>query len=54
MFRGEYDALNGEETYMYGIAAVMDLIAHEAGHDEFQDIFVSNKLKSEEQKHENK
>lgn len=52
LFRGIYNAKNGDDTYIYGIAAVMDLIAYEAGRDDFQDIFVQNILKSKEQEHE--
>ena len=39
MFRGYYDASNGNEQLMYGIATVMERIAHEAGGETFEDIF---------------
>lgn len=53
LFMGRYDAINGDDNYMYGIAAVMDLIAYEAGCDDFQDVFVQNLLKSKEREHGN-
>lgn len=52
LFRGRYDAKNGDDNYMYGTMAVMQLIAHEAGRDDFQDIFVQNLEKSREKENE--
>lgn len=37
MFRGSYDARNGNEHYMYGISSVMENIAWNAGGDELVD-----------------
>lgn len=37
MFRGSYDATNGNEHYMYGISAVMESIAWNAGGNELVD-----------------
>ena len=37
MFRGCYDARNGNEDYMYGISTVMESIAWRAGGDELID-----------------
>lgn len=45
MFRGVYDARNGDESFMYGIQTVMENVAHGAGEDEyelFNDIFLDN------------
>ena len=39
MFCGHYDAKNGNEQFMYGIATVMERIAHEAGGETFGNIF---------------
>lgn len=40
MFRMEYDAKNGNEHFMYGIATVMDFVADKAGReDEYTRIF---------------
>jgi hypothetical protein len=33
MYRGSYDARNGDEDFMYGIASVMESIAYYAGGD---------------------
>ncbi len=37
MFRGSYDARNGDEHYMHGISSVMETIAWRAGGDELVD-----------------
>jgi len=37
MYRGSYDARNGDEHYMHGIACVMESIAWRAGGDELAD-----------------
>lgn len=51
LFRGRYDALNGDEHYMYGVSSVMESIAYhvsdEVG-DDFSDKFIKNMLRSEE------
>lgn len=47
---GEYDAKNGNEQYMHGIAMVMEWIAHrvsEADGDAFSDLFIKNMMESE-------
>jgi hypothetical protein len=49
MFRGEYDAKHGEESFMYGIATVMEYLAAKVGEDFYQevsDIFAKNMVKS--------
>lgn len=49
MFRGEYDAKHGEESFMYGIAIVMEYLAAKVDEDfcqEVSDIFVKNMTKS--------
>lgn len=49
MFRGEYDAKHGEESYMYGIATVMAYLAAKVDVDfcqEVSDIFAKNMVKS--------
>lgn len=49
MFRMEYDAKNGNEHYMYGIATVMDFVADKAGReDEYTRIFNDGLNKSYE------
>lgn len=49
MFRGEYDAKHGEESFMYGIATVMEYLAlkvDEGFYQEVSDIFAKNMAKS--------
>lgn len=49
LFRGEYDAKHGEESFMYGIATVMEYLALKVGEDFYQevsDIFAKNMVKS--------
>lgn len=49
MFSGIHDATNGDKSFMHGVGVVMDYIAYEAGKiDEFDEIFYSNLIKSEE------
>lgn len=51
LFIGEYDARNGDEHFMYGIATVMESIAYRVGDDvgdAFSDLFTRNMIKSEE------
>ena len=33
---------------MYGVSAVMNYIAYKAGHEDFEDTFVANMIKSKE------
>ncbi len=48
MFKGVYDAKNGNISFMNGIACVMEVIANDAGcYDEFCELFSDNILKSE-------
>lgn len=47
MFKGIYDAVNGNISFMNGVACVMEVVADGAGqYDEFCDIFSDNILKS--------
>lgn len=51
LFIGEYDARNGDEHFMNGIATVMESIAYHAGDDvgdAFSDLFTKNLIESEE------
>ena len=48
LFTGKYDALNGSEEFMYGVSSVMNYIAYKAGHEDFEDTFVANMIKSKE------
>ena len=48
LFKGIYDARNGNIYFMNGIATVMEVIADDAGcYDEFCELFSDNILKSE-------
>ena len=51
LFVGKYDAKNGNEHFMNGIACVMESIAYHAGEDigdEFSDEFTRNLIASED------
>ena len=51
MFRGEYDAKNGSESFMYGIATVIEYLASLADDtfcQEVSDVFTHNMVKSQE------
>ena len=51
MFRGEYDAKNGDESFMYGIATVMEYLAScvdDIFYQEISDVFIHNMAKSQE------
>lgn len=51
LFRGKYDARNGDEHFMHGIATVMESIAYHAGDDvgdAFSDLFTKNLIESED------
>lgn len=51
LFTGKYDARNGDEHFMNGIATVMESIAYHAGDDvgdAFSDLFTKNLIESEE------
>lgn len=50
LFRGIYDAANGNKKYMYGISTVMEFIAYHAGddiYDKFSNEFTENMIASE-------
>lgn len=47
LFRGEYDAKNGSDKFIYGVETVMESIAFEAGYfDECSELFSKNIKKS--------
>ena len=51
MFRGEYDAKHGNESFMYGIATVIEYLASLADdtfYQEVSDAFTHNMVKSQE------
>ena len=51
MFRGEYDAKNGNESFMDGIATVMESLASlvdDTFCQEISDVFIRNMVKSQE------
>ena len=51
MFRGEYDAKNGSESFMYGIATVMEYLASYVDDTFYQSVsdgFTRNMVKSQE------
>ena len=51
MFRGEYDAKHGNESFMYGIATVMESLARlvdDTFYQEVSDTFTHNIVKSQE------
>lgn len=48
MFRGEYDAKHGNESFMYGISTVMEYLASRVGDAFYQgvsDVFTHNMVK---------
>ena len=49
MFRGEYDAKHGSESFMYGVAIVMEYLATKVDEDfcqEVSEVFAKNMVKS--------
>ena len=48
LFTGKNDASNGSGEFMDGVSAVMNYIAYKAGHEDFEDTFVANMIKSKE------
>lgn len=49
LFRGHYDAQNGNENFMYGISSVMESIAYHVDDDTanaFSDLFTKNLVES--------
>ena len=54
LFRGEYDAKNGSESFMYGISIVMEYLAScvdDTFYQSVSDIFTHNMVKSQEKIH---
>ena len=54
MFRGEYDAKHGSESFMYGIATVMEYLAScvdDTFYQKVSDTFTHNMVKSQEKNH---
>ena len=54
MFRGEYDAKHGNESFMNGIATVMEYLASLADdtfYQEVSNVFTHNMVKSQEKIH---
>ena len=55
MFRGEYDAKHGNESFMNGIATVMEYLASlvdDTFCQEVSDIFTHNMIKSQDEEEE--
>ena len=53
LFKGIYDAKNGNENFMYGICTVMEAIAYSIDDktgDSFSELFMNNIIKSEERR----
>ena len=48
LFCGIYDARNGNDSFIYGISTVMESIAYKAEDEDFDDLFMSNIIKSQE------
>lgn len=48
LFCGIYDARNDNDSFMYGISTVMESIAYKAEDEDFDDLFMSNIIKSQE------
>ena len=54
MFRGEYDAKHGSESFMYGIATVIEYLASltdDTFCQEVSDVFTHNMVKSQKKIH---
>ena len=54
MFRGEYDAQHGTESFMYGIATVMEYLAAKVDEDFYQEVsdaFTKNMVQSLDKAH---
>lgn len=50
VLRGKYDAVNGNEQFMYGVSTVMEMIAYSVNEktgDSFSEMFFKNMEKSE-------
>lgn len=51
LFKGRYDAVHGNESFMYGISTVIEFIAHHVSNkaeDKYSNLFMNNMVKSEE------
>lgn len=49
LFVGRYDAMNGDEHFMYGISTVMEYIAHQVSEEDgynFSEMFNNNLIES--------
>ena len=46
LFCGIYDAINGDEHFMYGVSTVMEAIANYAGDEQFKQMFIENMVRS--------
>lgn len=54
LFKGIYDAKNGNEYFMYGVATVMEYIAHGVSEEyleKFHKEFTQNLIASKEKQH---
>lgn len=52
MFRGIYDAKNGDESFMFGVQTVMEYIAYNVNEEtfnKFSDMFTENMIKSDKE-----
>lgn len=50
MFRGNYDAKNGNDHFMYGISTIVEFVAYGCGekfYDKFEEMFFANLRKSQ-------
>ena len=50
LFRGNYDAENGSEEFMYGILTILEFIAHNTTQEKYTQVvddFIENMIKSE-------
>lgn len=51
LFAGNYDAINGNPEFMYGISSLLEYLAYSVDENfgnEIEDTFIKNMLKSEE------
>ena len=50
---GKYDAVHGDKPFIYGVSSIMQYIAYNVNKDigrEFEELFLENMIKSEENK----
>lgn len=53
LFFGKYDAIHGNEKYMYGVGTVMEFITFHVGKledEKYQEIFLNNLIASKNKK----